>query len=299
MAHPPCYTRNKNENSNLRTSWPASQHPSTPAAILLLQPAAFNFQPATLTPQLSTLNSQTINSQLLMTRTGKIARLPDDIRNQLNRRIRDGENGQKLLKWLNTLPEVRAVLAAEFHGQPVRPSNLTEWKKGGYRDWLVSQDARNLAHNLQDQHSLGHETLAGPFTAKLAQWAALYYASAAQSLVAAETQPKARWDRLRELCVDIARLRRGDLHAEQLDIERQWLALEESKSDQQRENEFKARIESEDVRARFLPPRPAGLSPESRRKIEDALWLMGDDYSDFAGVMQRCRLSEENGDYVI
>ena len=76
-----------------------------------------------------------------MTRTGKIARLPNDLRDQLNRRLHDGEKGKTLLKWLNALPEVRAVLAAEFNRQPIRPCNLTEWKQGGHRDWLVSQDA--------------------------------------------------------------------------------------------------------------------------------------------------------------
>ena len=102
-----------------------------------------------------------------MTRTGKIARLPNDLRDQLNRRLRDGEKGKTLLKWLNALPEVRAVLAAEFNRQPINPTNLTEWKQGGHRDWLVSQDALNLARNLEDQHGLGHEALTGPFTASV------------------------------------------------------------------------------------------------------------------------------------
>ena len=39
-----------------------------------------------------------------MARTGKIARLPDDIREQLNRRLNDGEKGKKLVMWLNSLP---------------------------------------------------------------------------------------------------------------------------------------------------------------------------------------------------
>src|SRR5439155_19213144 len=125
-------------------------------------------------------------------------------------------------KWLNALPEVRSVLAADFQGRPIQPWNLTEWKQGGYRDWLVAQDALNLARNLEDQHSLGHQSLAQPFAAKLAQWAALYYASAAQHLVADERRPEHRWARLRELCADITRLRRGDLYAERLGLERQW-----------------------------------------------------------------------------
>ena len=39
------------------------------------------------------------------TRNGKIARLPLEIREQLNRRLDDGEQGQPDLDWLNALPE--------------------------------------------------------------------------------------------------------------------------------------------------------------------------------------------------
>src|SRR5208337_1565805 len=43
--------------------------------------------------------------------------------------------------WLNALPEVIAVLAAEFDGQPINEVNLTNWKLGGYRDWEAQQEA--------------------------------------------------------------------------------------------------------------------------------------------------------------
>ncbi len=59
-----------------------------------------------------------------MTRTGKIARLPREIRDQLNQRLLDGQSGQKLLVWLNRLPEVKQVLAAEFDGTPINAPNL-------------------------------------------------------------------------------------------------------------------------------------------------------------------------------
>lgn len=79
-----------------------------------------------------------------MTRTGKIARLPNHIREQLNRRLQNGDSGPKILKWLNALPEVKAILADEFDNSPISPSNLTHWKQGGYRDWLVAQDAQDI-----------------------------------------------------------------------------------------------------------------------------------------------------------
>jgi hypothetical protein len=77
-----------------------------------------------------------------MTRNGKIARLPHAIREELNRRLQDGHKGRQLVAWLNGLPEVQAVLAAEFKGQPVSESNLSSWKRGGFPSWEHDQKAR-------------------------------------------------------------------------------------------------------------------------------------------------------------
>ncbi len=42
-----------------------------------------------------------------MKRNGKIARLPRAIRDELNRRMDDGQTGQELLPWLNGLPQAK------------------------------------------------------------------------------------------------------------------------------------------------------------------------------------------------
>ena len=54
---------------------------------------------------------------MTMTRNGKVARLPRDIRNQLNRRLQDGEPGTRLVEWLNSLPDTQSVLAADYGGR--------------------------------------------------------------------------------------------------------------------------------------------------------------------------------------
>jgi hypothetical protein len=41
-----------------------------------------------------------------MSRTGKIARLPQSLREELNHRLENGELARNLADWLNTLPEV-------------------------------------------------------------------------------------------------------------------------------------------------------------------------------------------------
>ena len=77
-----------------------------------------------------------------MTRTGKIARLPREIRDELNKRLDDNEQGIRLLEWLNSLPEVQQVLARQFAGRPINKVNLTAWRSGGFRDWLVRRESR-------------------------------------------------------------------------------------------------------------------------------------------------------------
>jgi len=49
-----------------------------------------------------------------MTHNGKIARLPRNIRDELNHRLENGEAARVILPWLNALPAVQAVLAAGF-----------------------------------------------------------------------------------------------------------------------------------------------------------------------------------------
>ena len=71
--------------------------------------------------------------------TGKIGRLPVEIRNQIGRALRDGVPGVRIIAWLNTLPEVQAILARDFGGEPIKNQNLTKWKVRGYPDWLREQ----------------------------------------------------------------------------------------------------------------------------------------------------------------
>src|SRR6266446_8960154 len=84
----------------------------------------------------------------IMSHKGKIARLPLAIREQLNRRLQDGEIGRDLVVWLNSVPEVQAVLKAEFGERPVNEPNLSDWKAGGYEEWLVHQDTMEQVNQL-------------------------------------------------------------------------------------------------------------------------------------------------------
>jgi hypothetical protein len=83
-----------------------------------------------------------------MTRTGKIARLPRQVRDELNRRLRDGQKGSQLAAWLNALPKVKDTLAKDFDGRALNKQNVSQWRQGGYQEWLARQELLTQACDL-------------------------------------------------------------------------------------------------------------------------------------------------------
>jgi signal transduction histidine kinase len=166
-----------------------------------------------------------------ITRNGKIARLPRAIRQELNRRLDDGEQGKKLVAWLNGLPEVQAVVAAEFGGKPIREQNLSEWKQRAYRDWVAQQQAREVVERLNEDAAEWDAESRAPLTNILSRWLAARYAVATRRV--SETRGPKGWRLLREMCGDIVELRKGDHSRERLQIDRERLKLEKEKSEKQ------------------------------------------------------------------
>lgn len=82
-----------------------------------------------------------------MSAKGKISRLPFEIRKELNRRHREGEAPVDSMAWLNSLDEVKTVLAAcnfggdKKHGLLINAQNLSEWFRPGgpYEAWAKEE----------------------------------------------------------------------------------------------------------------------------------------------------------------
>ena len=161
-----------------------------------------------------------------VTRNGKIARLPKAVRDELNRRMADGEPGKRLVAWLNGLPEVQAVVIAEFGGKAIREQNLSEWRQGGYGDWLAQQAALEQGRQLATEVAELQQASKGPLTDLLAGWLAAHYAVAARASVRQAAGAAVDLKTLRALCADVITLRRGDHHAERLQLERERLDLD-------------------------------------------------------------------------
>jgi hypothetical protein len=155
---------------------------------------------------------------------GKIARLPHLLREQVHSRLRDGEPGNQIVAWLNSMPEVQAVLAAAFGGRPISPANLSQWRKQAHRDWLLQQAALGEASRfVADARELA-QAGRGAVTDHLATFLTAEYAGAVLQL-SSEADPAAHWKRLRALCHDVAALRRGDQYAESMRLHRHRLAM--------------------------------------------------------------------------
>jgi len=218
---------------------------------------------------------------------GKISRLPRAIREQLNRRLQNEEEAKPILEWVNALPEVQSLLAAEFQGRPISKQNLSEWKQNGFRDWQISQSDIEFAQNLAaDQAELDQllpgwcaagtpalpSRVAGALTHSLAQWVALRYAAVAQSLSTMDDDPDTELRRLRDFCRDIVSLRRGDLSAGRLSIEQARLTLEQADTDAEKEKEFWAWARRPEVQARLYPKRdPDQIRREVVRMVDREL----------------------------
>lgn len=154
-----------------------------------------------------------------MARNGKIARLPRTVREELNRRLDDGEPAGPLLAWLNGLAEVQTVLAAEFAGRPVNAQNLSDWRLGGFADWQRHQEARDLARDLTAEAAeLADDAEGEPLTDRMS----VVVAVALGRLLREVGQGGGVDQREAVLAIarELSRLRRGDHEADTLRRER-------------------------------------------------------------------------------
>ena len=161
-------------------------------------------------------------------RHGKIARLPRKFRDELNRRLDEGWAGPALLQWLNGLPETKRLIKEQFNGQAISQQNLSQWRLGGYRDWLLNQEAREAVEDFVAD-SRGLEGKMGfEFADKLALWLCMRYAVMTRHLE--RMDPLESWRPLRQMCRDVVALRRGDakLREQRLKEEQQKELTEEA-----------------------------------------------------------------------
>jgi hypothetical protein len=183
-----------------------------------------------------------------MTLKGKIGKLPKAVREELNRRLDNGGQGRQLLAWLNSLPEVQAVVAAEFGGKLIGKQNLSEWRNGGYTHWLQQQEVLGMARQLSADTGELQPTSSQPLAEHMAVWITARYLLVIRKL--AEKNPDGEPDLkvLREFCHDVVALRRGDLSAARLKMEQERLEREREKTGDEVLAQFEKWADNQEVR---------------------------------------------------
>jgi len=166
--------------------------------------------------------------QKIMTHNGKIARLPKAIQEQLNQRLANNELGKPLIAWLNGLPEVRQVLAAQFEGVPVSKQNLSQWRKSGFREWQTRQEALELVPDMMSETDELQPVDGEALADKLAPWLAIRYYMIARTMLDDDGPDKFKL--LRTLCSDVSALRRADHRLALLKLNRERLMFEQEQA---------------------------------------------------------------------
>ncbi|HWX18569.1 MAG TPA: hypothetical protein VN578_01560 [Candidatus Binatia bacterium] len=220
--------------------------------------------------------------------TGKISRLPGEIRDQLNRRLANGEPADTLLPWLNGLPEVQAVINDQFAGLPVNEQNLSDYRKRGFRRWEIRQAALEFSAEAQADQSPGAQVFAEPLLNNLVHWLTLHLAAVAQSSTPTD-QSEAEFRQIRHLLADVVVLRRGDLVARRIQLEQQRLVLEQTKNKESLELLFWEWTKRPDIQAKLFPHRdPDKMRRDVVRLIDTELLGVPRSYDDDSEIDPSC-----------
>lgn len=160
------------------------------------------------------------------TRVGKIAHLPHATRELLNNRLLESQPGREIVDWLNSLPEVQQVLDRHFEGRPISEQNLSEWRQGGFSDWITHQEALLSTVILSTKAQEVADTIKGSPADHLATLIATKYALAI-----------GQWDGepdpvfletlkiLGQVCRQVEELRRGEHSAARLKLQQARVAI--------------------------------------------------------------------------
>jgi hypothetical protein len=187
-----------------------------------------------------------------ITHIGKIGRLPKCTRDDLGRRIEDGEQGKELVKWLNGLSGVQRVLKEQFGGRAVTEQNLSEWKQNGHPEWLRQEETRSLVGQLTEQaEDLGEASNGQEISDLFASLLAAELTQLAAALLEKETDPEKRWQRLREVHRELSQLRRDDHRAVRTMIRRDRWNRQTEREDAEIEERFEKKRKDQRVNLFF------------------------------------------------
>jgi len=179
-------------------------------------------------------------------RNGKVARLPKAVRDKINVMIQDGVTYLQIIERLG--PD----------GQGLTENNLSQWKAGGYVDWLREQ---RLAQLLQTKHELAQAIVAKAGEANAAGQATLQVIAGNVCEFLIETDPStlresllSDADKFTRFVNSMVRLAEGGIKCEL--------------------HKFRHQDRSAEAAKQKTPADQPGISDESLRLAEEKLKLM-------------------------
>jgi len=185
------------------------------------------------------------------TRIGKIARLPKEVREELNRRLQDGEPGDTLLEWLNALPKTQKMLTSQFGGRSISKQNLSEWKQGGYRDWERAEETRlRVDHFTEEAARLAGSGEGPSLSESLTTMLLADLAVAHQELKEESLPPAERSQHVCRILREVNRTAKSRIEQERWEWEVDRLAFEQG---QQEEKKLKQKLAAPYEAALQLP----------------------------------------------
>lgn len=214
-----------------------------------------------------------------MARLGKIARLPETIRAELNTRLRDGQLGPQILPWLNSHPAVVEVLTEHFSGQPINAQNLSDWRQGGYEEWQEKQDK---TYRIKELASFAAR-LAQANSTSIAEGAAAIASGKLLELLEAGSDPEAMdLEALGDVVSSLTSLRSAEIAQQRADLDREKLkrkdeeiALAKAQFEQRlKEYQDKVAAQKQQIENALTSARSGGITPETLEKIEQAARLL-------------------------
>jgi len=217
---------------------------------------------------------------------GKIGSLPAHLREEVNRRLHDGQNGREICDWLNAHPRVLEILDERWNEQPVSPQNLSEWRNGGFQIWLKSRERGEHLRTLAEWAADFTERVSPAALAKGAQ------AIAAGQLLevlesADEAQTLALTDVLDQVTKSVDRTHKNEIARDKLDLQKEQHALQAKQHELNREKFERQTVEqflkwqgTKEARAIVESGRPKQVQTQELLRLFFGRSAMGEEAAD-------------------
>ena len=151
---------------------------------------------------------------------GRITRLPEEIRDGIYFRLRDGRTCQEVANWLNELPEAREVQKEYYGGRPIMARQVLDWR----RVWYERSEKRlGKASRVRDLAAVALSLARANGDSIARGAAAIVSGKILELLEQVDSATKMDVSELKGICAGLAQLRTSEIAQQRADMDIQWL----------------------------------------------------------------------------